>query len=167
VSRAAIGLGGNTGDREATLREAARRVARLGTVVAMSSLYETAPWGKRDQPDFLNAALILDTRLAPTELLQALLGIERELGRDRAREEQWGPRSIDLDLLLYDDRVNEAEPALPHPRLAERAFALVPLAEIAPDLVHPRLGVRVDELARRADRRGVRRLGEGQPRRDH
>ena len=159
--RAAIGLGANLGDREATVREATRRIARLGRVEAVSSLYETAPWGKLDQPAFVNAALILETRLEPRELLDGLLAIERELGRDRAREERWGPRSIDLDLLLCDQRVEDGELTLPHPRMHERSFVLVPLAEIAPQLRHPRLGVSVGDLARRLGSTGVRRLGEG------
>jgi 2-amino-4-hydroxy-6-hydroxymethyldihydropteridine diphosphokinase len=166
VSRAAIGLGANVGDRAASLRAAIDRIAGLGSVVAVSSMFETAPWGITDQPAFLNAALVLDTELSPRALLDALLAIERDLGRDRAREVRWGPRRIDLDILLYDDRVEEGDPALPHPRLHERAFVLVPLAEIAPDLVHPRLGLPIGELARRVDASGVRRLGEVAPRGD-
>ena len=166
MSRVAIGLGANLGDREATLREAVQRIARLGRIEAVSSTYETAPWGKADQPEFLNAALVLDTALAPRDLLDALLEIERGLGRDRSREQRWGPRAIDLDILLYGDVVSTGDPAIPHPRLHERAFALLPLAEIAPGLVHPRLQARVDELARRVDASGVRRLGEGSARLD-
>ena len=163
MSRAAIGIGANLGDREATIRESIARIAGLGVIGAVSSLYETAPWGKTDQPAFINAAVVLETDLDPRALLDALLAIERGLGRDRSSEERWGPRTIDLDILLYDDRIDDGDPTLPHPRLHERAFALVPLAEIAPDLGHPRLRTRIGDLARRVDAAGVRRLGEGQP----
>lgn len=131
-----LGLGANLGDREATLAEAVARIAALpGTrVAAASSLYRTAPWGDPDQPDFLNAALAIETGLAPYPLLRACLAIEADLGRVRGR--RWGPRIVDIDILAYEG-VALADPVLtlPHPRLTERAFALVPLAEIAPDLV--------------------------------
>jgi 2-amino-4-hydroxy-6-hydroxymethyldihydropteridine diphosphokinase len=135
-----VGLGSNLGDREATLREALRRLDAVDgiAVVAVSSFRETDPVGKVDQPRFVNAAAGLETSLTPRELLDRLLEAERALGRDRAKEERWGPRTLDLDLLLYGD-VTIDEPGLevPHPRLAERAFVLEPLLELDPDLRLP------------------------------
>lgn len=139
-ARAYIGLGSNLGDREATLREALRRLSAVDgiAVVAVSSFRETDPVGKVDQPRFVNAAAELQTSLRPHDLLNRLLEVERALGRDRAREERWGPRTVDLDLLLYGDETVE-EPGLevPHPRLAERAFVLEPLLELDPELRLP------------------------------
>jgi len=140
---AAIALGSNLpspwGDREATLREAVARVAKLGEVRAVSSFYDTAPVGYADQPRFLNGALLLATDLEPLDLLRALLNIEQAMGRDRSGVPQKGPRSIDLDLLLVDDvTLNTAALTLPHPAMAERRFVLEPLAEIAPTLIDPR-----------------------------
>lgn len=134
---ACIGLGANLGDAAATLRAAFDAIAGLaGTrLVAASPLYVTPAWGLEDQPDFVNAAARVETALAPGALLEALLEIERRFGRDRSREQRWGPRTLDLDLLLYGDAVIDL-PGLqvPHPRLHERAFALVPLADVAPEL---------------------------------
>ncbi|HET6657088.1 MAG TPA: 2-amino-4-hydroxy-6-hydroxymethyldihydropteridine diphosphokinase [Gaiellaceae bacterium] len=135
-----IGLGSNLGDREATLREALQRLGGLDgiDVAAVSSFRETDPVGRLDQPRFLNAAAALETKLSPRELLGCLLEVERALGRDRTKEERWGPRTIDLDLLLYGDEAI-AEPGLevPHPRMAERAFVLEPLLELDPGLRLP------------------------------
>src|SRR5262245_27260549 len=143
-----VGLGSNLGDREATLREALRRLAEIEgvAVVAVSSFRQTDPIGKVDQPRFVNAAAELETSLAPRDLLDRLLEVERGLGRDRAKEERWGPRTLDLDLLLYGNETVE-EPGLevPHPRLTERAFVLEPLLELDPDLRLPD-GRRLREL---------------------
>jgi 2-amino-4-hydroxy-6-hydroxymethyldihydropteridine diphosphokinase len=159
VSRiAAIALGSNLaspwGDREANLREAVRRVGQLGEVRAVSSFHDTAPVGTTEQPKFLNGAMLLETELGPVELMRALLAIERAMGRDRASVPAKGPRTIDLDLLLLDDLVLDAdELTLPHPAMAERRFVLEPLAEIAPAMVDPVSGRTVAEmLARLADR---------------
>jgi 2-amino-4-hydroxy-6-hydroxymethyldihydropteridine diphosphokinase len=148
---AAISLGSNLnslwGDREATLREAVKRVAKLGTVRAVSSFHDTEPVGMTKQPRFLNAAMLLQTELEPVELMRALLEIERAMGRDRASTPAKGPRTIDLDLLLMDDMVLESnELTLPHPAMAERRFVLEPLAEIAPDMVAPITGRTVVEM---------------------
>jgi 2-amino-4-hydroxy-6-hydroxymethyldihydropteridine diphosphokinase len=139
MARAYVGLGANLGDREATLRAA---VAGLGAiegvrVAAVSSFRETDPVGYLDQPRFLNGAAAVDTTLRPRELLNALLAVERSLGRTREGP-RFGPRTIDLDLLLYgDESVDEPGLRVPHPRLQERAFALEPLAELDPGLVVP------------------------------
>ena len=160
-----LGVGTNLGDRQANIRAALQKLADLPTIQLMrvSPLYETAPVGVTDQPDFLNLVVAAGTSLAPQALLDALLHIENQMGR--VRTERWGPRVIDLDLLLYGD-AQVALPGLtvPHPRLRERAFVVVPLAEVAPDLVLPRDGKRVADLAElfRQDfscKRNIRRVG--------
>jgi 2-amino-4-hydroxy-6-hydroxymethyldihydropteridine diphosphokinase len=144
MERAFVGLGSNLGDREATIRAA---LARLDGVVAVSPLRETDPVGFEDQPRFLNGVAAVDTELPPRALLERLLAIERELGRTRGGP-RFGPRTIDLDLLVYGDlAVDEPGLTLPHPRLHERRFALEPLAELAPDLVVPGRGPVHDLLA--------------------
>jgi 2-amino-4-hydroxy-6-hydroxymethyldihydropteridine diphosphokinase len=133
--RAFIGLGGNLGDPRAAMRAALRFLDAdpRTRVVRVSSLYRTPPWGKTDQPDFLNAVAELRTGLSPRELLELCLAAENSL--HRVRKERWGPRGIDLDVLLYGDReIAEEGLTIPHPRMLERAFVLVPLAEIAPEL---------------------------------
>ncbi|HKP16847.1 MAG TPA: 2-amino-4-hydroxy-6-hydroxymethyldihydropteridine diphosphokinase [Gaiellaceae bacterium] len=142
MTRAYVGLGANLGDREATLHAALEQLDREDgiAVVSVSSFRETEPVGLVDQPMFLNAAAAVETELTPRELLDRLLAIEQRLGRTREGP-RFGPRTIDLDLLLYGDRtVAEAGLEVPHPRLHERLFALEPLAELDPELVVPRLG---------------------------
>jgi len=140
--RACIGLGANLGDAVAAVQGALRALDALPDtrVLQASRLYRTPAWGKTDQPAFVNAAAVLETRLDARALLDAMLGIERDFGRDRATDgsDRWGARTLDLDLLLYGDAVID-EPGLrvPHPHLHQRAFALVPLVEIAPDIVIP------------------------------
>jgi 2-amino-4-hydroxy-6-hydroxymethyldihydropteridine diphosphokinase len=146
VTVAYVGLGANLGDREGTIRAA---VAQLPGVVAVSPLRETDPVGVTDQPQFLNGVAELETELEPRELLDVLLAVERRLGRER--RERWGPRTIDLDLLLYGDEViDEDGLTVPHPRLRERRFVLEPLADLAPKLVVPGLGG-VEELLAELD----------------
>jgi len=147
VERAYIGIGANLGDREATIARALELLAEQPGIgsLAVSRLRETEPWGYADQPQFLNGAAVVETSLAPAELLAALLAAERELGRSRTGP-RYGPRTIDLDLLLYGQKVVE-EPGLtvPHPRLHERAFALEPLLDLDPELTVPGRG-RVADL---------------------
>lgn len=156
-----LGLGSNLGDRERNLREAIHHLRRVVHVSAVSDLYETEPVGIKAQPWFLNAVLAATTRLAPMELLRACQAIERRLGRpDTSRS---GPRTIDIDLLLYDDLVlDSAALTLPHPRLHERRFVLEPLAELAPELRHPRLKRTVRELLAAGGFEQVRRVGWSQ-----
>jgi len=148
--RAFVGLGGNLGAPVATLREAIREFDGLpGTRLARtSSLYTSRAWGVEDQPDFVNAVVLLDTQLDARELLDALLQLERSHGRDRDMETRWGPRTLDLDLLLHGDAVID-EPGLhiPHPHLHERAFVLLPLVEIAPETMVPGRGMARELLA--------------------
>ncbi len=151
MTRAYVGVGANLGDREGTIRTALAALdARPDVaVVAVSALRETDPVGYLDQPRFLNGAAALETELGPRELLDALLEVERELGRVRGVGPRYGPRPIDLDLLLHGDVVVD-EPGLvvPHPRLHERLFALEPLAELDPALVVPGRGAVEDLIAR-------------------
>lgn len=149
MERAFIGLGSNVGDREAALAEAVRRLeTEVGPVVLRSSIYRTDPVEVVDQAEFLNQAVGVETALDPAALLDRLLSIERAMGRVRARDK--GPRTIDLDLLLHGDRiVQRAGLEVPHPRLHLRRFVLEPLAEIAPDLVHPALRESVRTLLAR------------------
>ncbi|MBL7692736.1 MAG: 2-amino-4-hydroxy-6-hydroxymethyldihydropteridine diphosphokinase [Flavipsychrobacter sp.] len=144
--RVFLGLGTNDGDREELLKAAMGEIgARCGRLVAVSAVYETAAWGLTDQPDFLNMVVELETPLAPTELLDVLQDIEADL--QRVRVVRWGPRTMDLDLLFYGDEVIETERlTVPHPRIAERRFVLVPLVEIAADFVHPVNGKTIVEL---------------------
>jgi 2-amino-4-hydroxy-6-hydroxymethyldihydropteridine diphosphokinase len=154
-----IALGGNLGDVRATFAQAIAMLCDGVEVrlLARSSDYRTPPWGITAQPSFINAVIAVATSLSPRELLSRLQVCERALGRDRGREHRWGPRPVDLDLLAYDD-VTLCEPdlTLPHPRLFERAFVLVPLAELGPDRLIA--GVRVRDALARVDASGIEKL---------
>jgi 2-amino-4-hydroxy-6-hydroxymethyldihydropteridine diphosphokinase len=144
-----IALGGNVGDVRATFRKAISNICGMtqAALLARSSDYTTPPWGNEAQAPFINACIEIETALDPHALLFTLHKIEKKFGRDRAAEQHWGPRTLDLDLIAYDDvRIDKQELALPHPRLFERAFVLVPLAEIVPDRIIAGRSVR-DALA--------------------
>jgi 2-amino-4-hydroxy-6-hydroxymethyldihydropteridine diphosphokinase len=138
-----IGLGANLGDREGNIREALRHMADAGLrITAVSPLYETEPWGITQQPRFLNAACAAETDLSPAALLDALQSVEKEMGRVETL--RYGPRPIDLDILLYGDLcIDTPRLTVPHPGMLERSTVLIPLADIAPDLVHPITGRRI------------------------
>jgi 2-amino-4-hydroxy-6-hydroxymethyldihydropteridine diphosphokinase len=159
MAEALLGLGGNVGDVRATLDEAVALLAdgKAVKLLARSSDYATPPWGVTDQPPFVNIAIAVETTLSPRALLDRALNVERALDRDRTRERRWGPRTIDIDLIAYDDlALEEPRLTLPHPRLFERAFVLVPLAEIVPDRVIS--GVRLRDALARVDASGIERL---------
>lgn len=161
--RVFIGLGGNQGDSAAILRSAVQAIAGLprSRLCAVSGVYRTPAWGGVEQPDYLNAVLELDSALPPGILLHELLAIERRHGRDRAQETRWGPRTLDCDILLYGERRIEAEGLqVPHPRMAQRAFVLVPLAELAPGLTVPGQGALMELLAA-LPKQPIERLAEG------
>jgi 2-amino-4-hydroxy-6-hydroxymethyldihydropteridine diphosphokinase len=159
LAEAFIALGGNIGKVRATFDSAIAILCDGSEVrlLARSSDYQTPPWGVTDQPPFVNAVITVSTALAPHVLLTRAQVCERALGRDRAKEQHWGPRTIDLDILAYDDLVlNDATLTLPHPHLFERAFVLVPLAEIAPDRVIA--GIRVSDALKRVDAASIEKL---------
>ncbi len=159
VAEALLALGGNVGDVRATLDRAVAQLCDGSEVklVARSSDYRTPPWGVKDQPPFVNLCIAVETTLSSQALFTRAQDVERALGRNRAHEQRWGPRPVDIDLLAYDDLVLATpELTLPHPRMFERGFVLVPLAEIAPERLIA--GVRVRDALAKVDQTGIERL---------
>ena len=159
MPRAFVAFGGNVGDARGTIASAISAFCDGDQVVllARSSDYRTPPWGVTDQGDFINACIAVDTRLSPRGLLDRAHQVERSFGRDRQRETRWGPRSLDIDIIDYDGLVlDQPMLTLPHPRALERAFVLVPLAEIAPDATIGGRSIR--EALDRLDRGGIERF---------
>ena len=167
ATKAYLGLGSNVGDREASLNAAVRLLASVPaiTILKSSSIYETAPWGFNDQPDFLNCVLEIETLLSPPALLGRAKEVEQEIGRQPSRK--YGPRLIDVDILLYgSETLQMADPDLqiPHPRMEQRAFVLVPLAELAGELTHPTLHRTISVIAGEVEgREGIRVWGPPLP----
>lgn len=166
MTRAVIALGSNLGDRLGLMRRAVAELGRIGTVISVSSLYETEPVGGPEQGRYLNAAVLLDTDLGPGPLLEALLGIEKTA--DRVREVRWGPRTLDLDIITYgQETVNEPDLTIPHPRARDRRFVLDPVVEIAPNAMVG-LDLTASDARRQLARGGVFRWEgdwvDGQPR---
>lgn len=159
MAKVYLGLGSNVGERTKFLQAAIEALAAKITNLATSSIYETAPWGKTDQDEFLNLCISGETELTAEKLLEFIKQIEIDLGR--VHGEKWGPREIDIDILLYDDlTVKTSQLEIPHPFIPERAFVLIPLAEIAPNLVHPVLKKTISELAKAVSPNGIKRLGQ-------
>ncbi len=156
-----LSLGSNLGDREANLEAVFRELPPLVNVIASSSIYQTEPWGFQDQPDFLNQVILTETALSPWELLIYLKKIEKNIGRKSSF--LFGPRLVDIDILFYRDQViHEEELIIPHEKIFERAFVLVPLAEIAPELMHPENGMTISDLLNTVDTSGVSLYGGNQ-----
>ena len=155
--RVFIGLGSNLGRREKNLAEAIERCREFATLTKASSVYETKPWGEKDQPKFLNQVIKIQTHLKPQNLLAALKKVEKEMGRKPST--RYGPRLIDLDILLFDRLVMEMpDLTIPHAMLAQRAFILVPMAEIAPRVRHPKLKQTITQLLRSISTEGVEKV---------
>ena len=152
-----LGLGTNMGQREHHLEQAVAGLSPVMRVTAVSPIYETAPWGLEDQPAFLNLCLAGKTSLSPQKLLSTIQNLEEKLGRTPTVK--WGPRLIDIDILLYEDFILQTDHlTIPHPLMTERAFVLVPLADIAPQVIHPVRNQTIRELATAVDATSVTRL---------
>lgn len=150
MQKAYLLLGSNMGNRRQNLRDAIEHIENYaGKVIKTSSVYETAPWGKPDQPTFFNQAVLIETHLAPAMLMHELLAIERLLGRKRNDTNKWEQRIIDIDILFYNnDTLQTEQLTIAHPLLHERNFALKPMLELAPDHKHPVSGINIEELAK-------------------
>jgi 2-amino-4-hydroxy-6-hydroxymethyldihydropteridine diphosphokinase len=162
VASALLALGGNVGNVRAALDRAEAMLCEGGDirVVAKSADYRTPPWGVTDQPPFVNRCIAVETALPPLALLDRIQTVERALGRDRTREQRWGPRTADIDILAYDDLIlDDPRLMLPHPRMFQRGFVLVPLAEIAGERVVG--GLRIKDALAKVDRNGIEKLSKG------
>jgi 2-amino-4-hydroxy-6-hydroxymethyldihydropteridine diphosphokinase len=149
-----LSLGSNLGDRECNLEESTRQISEFAVIKKSSGIYETEPWGLKDQPRFLNQVILVETKLAPEELLSHLKTIEQKMGRKKTVH--YGPRLIDLDILFYDDLLLKTpDLIIPHPHITERAFVLVPLAEIAPNMIHPQHNKTIRELLKAVEKSSV------------
>jgi 2-amino-4-hydroxy-6-hydroxymethyldihydropteridine diphosphokinase len=149
-----LGLGSNLENRKSNLKEAVRQISEFATIKKLSSIYETEPWGLKDQPKFLNQVLFVESSLGSNELLSHLKKIEQQMGRKKSA--RYGPRLIDLDILFYDELImNTDDLTIPHPHITERAFVLVPLAEIAPKMNHPQYHKTIKVLLQDVDRSSV------------
>ena len=156
TQRVFIGLGSNLGERENFLSRALASFPPKIFVEKRSSIYETEPWGYENQNRFLNQVVEVETDLSPEDLLKSLKRIEKNLGREKTF--RYGPRRIDLDILLYDDQIMQTSLlTIPHPKMPERAFVLIPLKEIAPDLVHPGLEKTIADLSENVSRKGIKK----------
>ncbi|MEM1120277.1 MAG: 2-amino-4-hydroxy-6-hydroxymethyldihydropteridine diphosphokinase [Bacteroidota bacterium] len=151
MNKAYLGIGGNLGDRQANLGTAISYIkAEIGIITSISSIYQTKAWGIENQPDFLNQCLVAETKLSPEEVLRTALAIEQKMGR--VREQKWYTRIIDIDLLFYNQLIiNTKKLIIPHPHLHQRNFVLAPMAEIAPDFVHPILQKNIAQLYRECE----------------
>jgi 2-amino-4-hydroxy-6-hydroxymethyldihydropteridine diphosphokinase len=158
VTESICSLGSNVGDRLRGIVTAAELISvKAGDVVGKSAVYETPPWGLESQPKFLNACILINTDLTPRELLRALKGIESGMGR--VPRERWGPREIDIDIVTYGDGSYEDDAlVIPHPRMSERAFVLMPMRDIAPSWRHPASGLSVEDMLSRVDTGGIVRI---------
>jgi 2-amino-4-hydroxy-6-hydroxymethyldihydropteridine diphosphokinase len=145
-----IALGGNVGDVAENFHIAVTKIKEMiGAIIKQSSLYKTEPWGNKNQDDFLNQVICVETNLSPGQVLKNILAIEKSMGRNRNKNNQFAPRNIDIDILFYDGKViNSDDLIIPHPRLHLRNFVLTPLVEIAPHLIHPVLNKTVDDLVK-------------------
>jgi len=149
-----LALGSNLGNRSENLRSAIKNLGKGVKVIKCSQVYETPPWGYEDQPKFLNQVIEVETNLAPSELLEYVKEVEGSIGREKTF--RYGPRSIDIDILFYDDMVIDSPPlVIPHARISERAFVLNPLADLAPDFLHPVLGETVLGLLAKVDQENI------------